>query len=351
MPEMSRCDVWTCGLFVFDRGLFCAQTSVPAVNTALNVAETSPIETDGRNDTSDQLINGNRPFESFRAISSSLCGGNSADASDTGIEGGHLHELRENRDQRAQDMTVAGPASERRTSIDSSSPRPGCLIGEAWLTTEPPLSTNESAESVERDSHAICHPGPPNALQDRGRTLEASVGKHYSVDDIGVRLRTPRSSEFDYGCNYERIVSHPMGFSLWFATHSIVRSMRGRVNAALQDYNKANVLLEMLQREESELLRIMGRQKGDTEARSGFMRTNQEQASCDGSHLERYYRLQHEIDYTISLLHNLERECAFHNAVRRYQFKFGGVETEANAKAELHLLESTFKVLGEISQQ
>lgn len=316
------------------------------------MVETSPIETAGRNDTCDQDIYGNHHFENSRVNSGGLVIGNSENVAETRIEEINVDAARENRDQFAQEVTVAGPASERRTSIDSSSPRPGNLIGEAWLTTEPLLSTNESLESIERDSHAICHQGPPNAPQDGGGLLEASLGKHYCVDDIGVRLRTPRRSEFDYGCNYERLVSHPLGFRLWFATHSIVRSMRERVNAAFQDYNKANILLEMLKREESELLRIMGRQKGDAKgSRSAFMGTNQEQASIDESHLERYYRVQHEIDYVMCLLHNLERECAFHNAVRRYQFKFEGVETEANAKAELHLLESTFKVLAEISRQ
>mmetsp|Transcript_13733 Transcript_13733/g.43377 ORF Transcript_13733/g.43377 Transcript_13733/m.43377 type:complete len:1491 (+) Transcript_13733:119-4591(+) len=219
------------------------------------------------------------------------------------------------------------------------------LLGEAWLATKLPLSSDTAVVPSERERHDASVQEPPEGA----RALAASTDRRSSVDDIAVHSHN--SANFDYGSNHKRITSQPMGFRRWFTTHSILATMNERADAAKQDLAKINAMLAALQQEENDLLVLMdGQGSNDAEGPSSSTVPTDHRGANEQT-LEQYYLLRHEIDYVERIQRDLEQECACRSSMKSVSLDVEGVETEANAKAELHLLNSTFQLLGKMRIQ
>lgn len=253
------------------------------------------------------------------------------------------------------DDSTAGQSSERADDASAVADTPpsnatGKLLGKAWLTTEPPVPLNESPvvepDSAENPSHTVNDARQRTGEQQQQSHSSSLERAQYSMDDIGVR---PSSSDFDYCSNYDRIVAQPLGFRRWFATHAVTDAMMARADAAKQDLARVQTMLDGLRSQGDELLKVMGHQKSDVEESEKILPTVHD---SNDKLLENYYLLQNEMEYLLKLQDDLERECAHHQSTSRNQrSKFDKIPVEASAVAELHLLESSFKVLGDMSHQ
>jgi len=214
-------------------------------------------------------------------------------------------------------------------------------VGNVWLSSEPranedaivpTTSTKEEnnfvATASTKEKEDLIKKPLVLANSSSAATNTASTAAISIRDDIGVRLGT-KSNEFGHECTPERILEQPLGFRQWYITHSVTQNMRRRAVEARADQNCLGRALNKLRGIEEQLRHTLANHSQPIEE----------------SLLQRYDRLQRELDYVQDLYDSLGREC---DALEQHKFDSYLPEDADNAKAELYLLDSTLKVLGDI---
>jgi len=214
-------------------------------------------------------------------------------------------------------------------------------FAKAWLSSSDQENNNNAPPRDETHVLLQCRSTTDTvaAVAQKAPAASSLFATKTSVDDIGVRFGS-RPAEFSHESDRERILQQPFGFRRWFLTHTVTESAKQRAADARRDRVKLASLLDSLRAEVASILSSMNdQQQGDND---------DDAYTVDEPLVQRYDRVQRELTYVTALLANVDRECQVHDANLTYESSQATNDPDY-AIAELHLLESTFAVLGEIN--